>query len=502
MRSAIRGPLPVLALLVGLSVIVDAASTPATARAEVQLELADLLMQDRRYWESISVLARAKEGGTPEQLERVSAGLIRALLTVAEFNQAYKEARTLEAMNPQDPERRALYADGLWAYGLFEEAEAVYREVLSRSPSSPGGHYGMARSLSGQSRHADALSEIQAAIAAAPETPEYYHTLASIYRQLRRYDDAAQALDRFVELIPGGTIRDAAQRAQADARFLRSFGDRVPFEMPDRDVVHTLPFRLINDKVTVRASINGSDPMELVVDSGAEQMVLSEETAQETDVRPITSTLSAGVGDVGLRGLELGRVDSLRIGTFEVRNLPAIIKNPPLTGLPSTQVQNSISPIAFGLSTMIDYRNSHLILARSLPPSPADSELPMRVNRLAVVRGLINGRHPNSFIVDTGGEVISISLSTAITLETRPPRRIPLRVFGTSGWDREAFLLPGVNLAFADIEYNNHSVVVLNLHLPSALLGFHIGGIIGHTFLSEYVVSLDMEQSLLRLRKY
>ena len=493
---------PGLALLAALSVIVGAASTPSSARSELQIELGDLLVQDVRYWESISAYGRAKEGGTPDQVERASGGLLRSLLLVAEFNRAYREARFLEGLNPQDPERRTLSADGLWAYGLFDEAESIYQDVLVTSPSSPGGRHGMAKSLSARSRHEEALVEIQAALAASPDVPEYYYTLATIYRHLRRYDDAAQALDRFVEGLPGARLREKGQWAQSQARFLRSFGDRVPFEISDEGVVHTLLFRLINDKVVVRASINGRDPIDLVVDSGAEQMVLSQDTARDSGIRPITSTVSAGVGNVGLRGLDLGRADSLRIGMFEVRNLPAIIKNPPLTGLPSSRVQNSISPLAFGLSITIDYKNSHLILAKSLPDSPADVELPMRVNRLAVVQGVVNGKHKKSFVVDTGGTVVSISLGTANVIETVPPRHIPLRVFGTSGWDSEAFLLPGINLAFNEIEYDNFSVVVLNLHRPSALLGFHIGGIIGHTFLKNYVVSMDIERSMLRLRKY
>ena len=205
-----------------------------------------------------------------------------------------------------------------------------------------------------------------------------------------------------------------------------------------------------------------------------------------------------------MRGLEVGRVDSLILGSLEVRNVPAIIKNPPLTlaGIPRRRVPDSISPIALGLSAVIDYRRRELALAKVLPDEPAEIELPMRVQRLAVVRGVVNQEHAKSFVVDTGGEVISISLGTAAALRMAPPRHIPLRVFGTSGWDQDAFLLPGVNLAFRDIEYDNFSVVVLNLHRPSALVGFHIGGIIGHDFLSDYRVSMDLARSALRLTRY
>ena len=501
MSVVVRGLFPALALLAALSVIVDAAQAPTSARSELQLELADLLVQDNRYWESIPAYSRAKVGGTPEQIERASVGLLRSLLFVAEFDAAYGEARFLEGLNPQDPERRVLYADGIWASGLFDEAEGLYREVLAAFPSSPGARHGVAKSLASRSQYEAALREVQAALAEDPGPPEYQFTLASIYRNLRRYDEAAEALDRFVAGLGGRLVKNS-DLAQSQAIFLRSFGDRVPFEMPGGDDrVYTLPYRLIDDKLIVRASINGRDPIDMVIDSGAEQMVLTPPTALGFGIESIGTMISAGVGDVGFRDLELGRADSLRIGDFEVHNLPVIIKNPPLTGLPDRRVRNSISPIALGLSIRIDYRSSHLILAKSLPDEPIDIELPMRVNRLAVVRGVINGVHPKSFVVDTGGEVISISLAAARGLETKAPRHIPLRVYGTSGWDTDAYVLPGINLSFHDqIKYENFSAVVLNLHRPSALLGFRLGGIIGHAFLSNYVVSMDLERSMLGLR--
>ena len=497
-----RGLLLTFALALAVSVVL-AASSPSSARSELQLELGDLLIEDERYWEAIRVFSRAKDGGTSEQVERASSALLQALLVVAEFSQAFNEAQFLHGLHPEEPERRALYGDGLWSYGLFEEAEATYQDILAESPSSPGARHGFARSLAAQGRLDDALNEIHAALAAAPERAEFYHTLGSIQQRLNRFGDAADSFEEYVGRLGGSRRVGASDWARSQARFLRSFGDREPYDIAGpEDVVHTVPFTLDRDKVLVQAYINGAGPYDLVVDTGAEQMVLSQETAQAVGVRPLVTTLSAGVGDVGVRGLELGRVDSLQIGTLEVANLPAIIKNPPLTGLPESRVKDSMSPLAFGLSTKIDYQNRKLIMATVLPDEPADVELPMRVHRLAVVRGLVNGEHPKSFVVDTGGEVISISLGTANALKTVPPRRIPLRVFGTSGWDANAFLLPGVRLAFNEIEYDNFSVVVLNLHRPSALLGFHIGGIIGHRFLSEYDVSIDMQRSLLRLNRY
>jgi predicted aspartyl protease len=493
--------LAVVAIAMALPIIVGANSTPESARSEIQLQLADLLLDDERYWEAISAYDRAKRGAKPEQLLRATKGLLRSLIQVAEFNRAHEEARSLGALAPEDAPTRSLYADGLWAAGLFEEAEAVYEDILVAGPDSIAARHGLGRSFAAKNDLERALTEVQASLTAdAP--PEYHHTLGMIYRRLKRYPEAADAFERYVERLPVIRQMDRSEWTRSEIRFLRSFGDLQPVRIAgDPNQIHTIPFQLVNDKIIVRGRVNGGDLIDLVMDTGAEQMVLSKPTAEALGIRPITNTISAGVGDAGFRGLELGRADSLEVATLVVENLPVVVKNPPLTGLPTTRVPDAISPLALGLSFVIDYQTRQLTLARDLPDEPADIELPMRVHRLPLIRGVVNQEFPKSFVIDTGGEVISISLGTARGLQMRPSRHIPLRVFGTSGWDQEAFLLPGVNLAFSGIMYENFSVVVLNLHRPSALLGFHIGGIVGYRFLRDYRVSLDMRDSVVRLNR-
>jgi gag-polyprotein putative aspartyl protease len=201
-----------------------------------------------------------------------------------------------------------------------------------------------------------------------------------------------------------------------------------------------------------------------------------------------------------LRGLQLGRMDTFEIGTLKLRNVPVLIKAPALRGIPKKETE-SFSPLALGLSMTIDYKARKLTVGESIPVEPADVTLGLRHHRLAMVRGLINGTRPTYFVVDTGGEVISISTATAQALAAVPARKIALKVYGTSGWDRDAFLLPGVTLNFNDIAFKNFSVVVLNLRAPSVLLGFEVGGIVGHKFLSPYKVALDLNTSEVRLAK-
>ena len=285
--------------------------------------------------------------------------------------------------------------------------------------------------------------------------------------------------------------------------FLDSFGDIAPVDIDpeDLEMLHTLPFRLQADKIIVQARVNGGRPQDFILDTGSEETVLSRETAQRERIRPVTYTLSAGVGEVGLRGLQLAQLKSLELGTLQVRHLPVLIKNPALRGIPKREGE-SFSPLSIGMSMRIDYQQRLLTIGRKLPPVKPHVSLPMRINRLAMVRGLLNSTHPAYFVVDTGGEVISISADMASVLPASPFRRIPLRVWGTSGWDREAFLMPGQNLDFEEIEYRNFPLVVLNLRAPSILLGFQLGGIVGHKFLAPYRVTMDMDRSELLLERF
>ncbi len=487
-------------VVAALSVVLGAQPTPTASRVEARVQLGKLLLDDMRYWEAVRAFEEAQEGAADDQRVRASAGMLRALLPVAEFTRAQIEAQVLLELAPNDPEMVALVGDALWGGGLFDEAEQLYRDALALDPASGAARHGLAKSLTTRQRYEEALDWVQAALDARPDFPAAYHTLGYIHRRMRRFAEAADAYERYIELIPGWADAERAGWARAEVQFLRSFGDRPAVEMMAPGQLHTIPFRLVDEKVIVQGRVNGRDTVDFVVDTGAEQTVLSQPVAQQLGVRPVSTTLSAGVGEIGFRGLQAGRLESLEFGSLGIRNLPALIKSPPLGGLPTPEAE-AFSPLAVGLSMIVDYARQEIVIGEELPDEPFDVSMPLRQHRLAVVRGVVNDQIPRSFVVDTGGEVISISRGTANLLPPLQVRQVPVNVYGTSGWDEQAYLRPGTSLAFDQLLYPNYSVVVLNLHRPSALLGFHIGGTVGHHFLSDYRVVFDLGRSELRLTR-
>jgi Flp pilus assembly protein TadD/predicted aspartyl protease len=497
--STFRRSISIAGLAIALSSIVFSSTEND---AEVQFQLATLLSEETRFHEALEAYRKALDTDDTGLALRARIGVVRTALRIGQFGEAQREAASLTTLAPRNPEAISAYADSLWSAGLFDEAETAWQDALAVAPESSRARHGLARALASRSKLSDALNEAQAALKSSPRDSELHHTVGAIFERMRRYEQAAAAYTNFINLLPNKDRSDKAAWSRSQVRFLKSFGEREPLALDPTSVgrLHTVDFKLVDDKVIVKAKVNGGRWIDFVLDTGSEQTTLSRQTASTAGVRPITYTLSAGVGEVGLRGLQLARIDSFEIGTLKLTNVPTLIKAPALRGIPKRETE-SFSPLALGLSMTIDYAAKKLTIAERLPEEDADFRLAMRHHRLAMVRGLINNTRPTYFVVDTGGEVISISTSTAEALENQPSRRIGLKVYGTSGWDRDAFLMPGVSLQFKDIAYKNFSVVVLNLRAPSVLLGFEVGGIVGHRFLSPYRVSLDLERSELRMSK-
>jgi predicted aspartyl protease/Tfp pilus assembly protein PilF len=481
-----------------LAPLLISAQAPGTAAPDVQIQLGDLLAAEARFRDAADAYERAAAASDPALRRRAQAGLALMRLRVGDFDAALAQAEALVKDPGAGAAFHSLYGDTLWAVGLFEEAEQAYDTALKLDAGDARGHHGRARALTAHSRLDAALVEAHEALKLSPRDPEFHHTVGVIFERQHRYDDAVAAFANYVNLLPDRDRSEKALWTRAEIRFLDSFKGRVPVDFAGTERTWTVPLRIVRDKVLVTVKINGAGASEFVLDTGAEQTVVSRDVARRRGVVPITYMQSAGVGDVGMRGLQVGRIDSLEVGPLKVRNVPCLIKNPPLGDLPSREPE-SFSPLALGLSMRVDYARRELVMARVLPETRYGTELPMRMYRLATVRGVVNGR-PATFVVDTGGEVISISTATAGQVSVPGTfRRIPLKVYGTSGWDKDAFLLPDVDLEFQSIRFSKIPVVVLNLKAPSALLGFQLGGIVGHKFLSQYRVSIDLARSVVGL---
>ena len=186
-----------------------------------------------------------------------------------------------------------------------------------------------------------------------------HHTVGAIFERMRRYEQAAAAYTNYINLLPNKDRSDKAAWSRSQVRFLKSFGEREPIALDDdaADSLHTVDFRVVDDKVIVKARSTAAACRTSCSTPAPSRRRSRGRRRRPRGVRPITYTLSAGVGEVGLRGLQLGRLDSLEIGTLKMRNVPVLIKAPALRGIPKRETE-SFSPLALGMSMTIDYAHA------------------------------------------------------------------------------------------------------------------------------------------------
>src|SRR5262249_45748598 len=234
--------------------------------SDIQFQLAQLLFEDGRYVDSLEAYEKALDSDDLARVRRARAGVVQSALRIAEFNIARSEAEKLLTSDPRNPDALSLYGDSLWASGLFDDAETKYRDALSLAPELPRGHHGLVRSLLARSQLTEAMNEAQAALRAALRDLEIHHTVGTIFERMHRYEEAAAAFNNYVNLLPNKDSSDKAAWSRSEIRFLRSFGQKVPFEMePGADeMLHTVPFRLVNDKVVVRAKVNDAAAQDFI----------------------------------------------------------------------------------------------------------------------------------------------------------------------------------------------------------------------------------------------
>ncbi|HEY6506582.1 MAG TPA: aspartyl protease family protein [Vicinamibacterales bacterium] len=469
-------------------------------------ESAALLEQGRRayavgqYAVALSTFTEATRSTDTAIATPAKHGVVRTALRTAEFALARRVVEGLLADGARDGALLALHGDVSWAHGLFDDAEEAYEAATRASTSLMDAHRGLAQALASRGLFERALAEAGTALSLDPEDAELRAVTGSIYERLGRYTDAAAAYEAYAARLPSSE-RVAASTARGRAHFLLAFRGRRPLEVEPwgAGLSRPVPFKLVNHKVVLQGRLNGA-AVDFVLDTGAERTAITPDVALRAGVRTQGSTFAAGVGRSAWRRVALARVDTLEVGPLRVRHVPVAVRAPARGGAPRWQGQ-TLSPLALGVSVVVDYPRKEVRFGRQLPVDASDLALPMRMHRLPLVRGTLNGGRQAAFIVDTGGEVISLNGEVAESLDVRAPRHIPLRVQGLEGVDESAFLLPGVDLDIASISYRRIGVAVLDLRSPSVLLGFQVGGIVGHMFLADRRVSFDLARSELRLSR-
>jgi predicted aspartyl protease len=387
-------------------------------------------------------------------------------------------------------------ADELWGRGLFEEAEALAGNILAGRPDDGGSHDLLARARLSRGDGEGARRECEAALASFTVTPKWHYTMGRTHALLGNFSAAAREFDIFVRTSPPAERGSSVLVAAAgDAELFRAMRRSPGARVPEDDRIQRVKFQIVGGHLFVMASINRGRPTPWMIDTGAERTALTQETADRSGT---TVLLQGRGGDERLVAL----IDEFAFGDLTFREVPALVRarafhtTPHLGG-------DAFSPLAFGLSMVIDYERAEVLLSRRLPEDPEAWALPMRFHGVPTVRASVGGR-PIAVVVDSGANATVFAPWAAVDPEDRVPRRqLPMHVVDTR--DRRdpgaVMIIPAPSFALGDVTLPSTPVITMDLARASQALGFQIGGLLGHATLRTYRVTFDLARGRLSLSR-
>jgi predicted aspartyl protease/tetratricopeptide (TPR) repeat protein len=269
----------------------------------------------------------------------------------------------------------------------------------------------------------------------------------------------------------------------------------------------TIPFEYLSNEIVVRVTINDSQTLRFLVDTGATQSILDQEVAGTLGkFKPSNISMTTGAGSVAMNYMSL---DKVAIGDVTLSNVPVAV-----TSLASFDHLIGARPAGLIGANILkrflitfDYEKKQLILR-----DPSDTldltnveivktKPALGVSGLAV-EGTLDGAVPVTCLVDTGAAFNNIS--EAVVKSILPSSLLPMGdVLGLDGRRIKTSSVRFKNIKLGEISVNNpvFSVASQSAAIPA---GIFSGGtklaVLGNPFWSRYRMTVDYRGQRLLLQ--
>jgi predicted aspartyl protease/Flp pilus assembly protein TadD len=485
----------------------------ARSRAEKALRAGDFEKAEQIYREILS-----KDDHDIE----ARLGLSRALLKQRRIQDSFDNAARVIAREPLSAKAHALLGAAVLASGDFRLSIEEFRTALSLNENEAIAIAGLAMVDYYENRMANCVVGLRRAASIDPDEPDYVFNLGQAAARSERYREAADAYERFLQIAPR-TDADRRARIKGLIDFLRYLGQQGSLYSLDGKDRTLVDFESPDFRPVIKVRINGSkEPLRFVLDTGSGMSVLSEETAQKLNIKPVArGGLARAVGGGGRFEIVYGYLNSIDIGDVRVTNVPVYIRH---FFDERFKVDGYLGIAALGqLITFVDYGTQRMMLLRQRneidlanltgrqpiatssdgPEIASGINIPVRTTASGFISGevTIDGiKKPLNFIIDTGATVTVLSEKTAELEEAQAfIKSGRMRVLGAAGVAEnvKVALLPKVVIG----SYSREQVdaAVLDLEAVNETAGFLQSGILGGNFLRHYRVIFDFQRGLVRL---
>lgn len=416
--------------------------------------------------------------------------------------EAYELCYPIARDEPKNAYAFAVLGATMLVAGRFREARLVFVNSIKLDRSQGLAWAGLGLIDFYENDINESLANLQEAVYHESMEPDYHYALAQVSARAERYEEAAKGYENFLR-VSRNSDDERRDRIRGLINFLRFLGGKKSLYQTGGAGSTVVSFELVGNRPIIGLRVNGhKDPLKFVLDTGSGISVISEETAKELGIKPVTKGgYAKGLGGDGKFAIIYGFVREMGIGDVIVRNVPVYIRkfhsDSRIDGyIGLSMISKFLTTVDYGARTFSLQKKDEIRTPKELTDGIA---LPLRLTSSGFLSGevqLEGIEAPLNFIVDTGASVSVISDEIATHNALAPYARLEkMRVIGSAGIteDVPSFLLP--KISFGTHSRKSITAIALDLDLINEASGFQQAGILGGNFLRNYRMTFDFKES-------
>jgi len=402
-------------------------------------------------------------------------------------------------------------ADRLFQAGKFSEAGEVYARLAARNPRDYSAILHLGRIALLSNRLDDARKWLEMARALKPGEPDAKVMLAEVFYRRDDFEKAAAALDG-VDVSRNKLI--ISQYPTLNVAKLKSFKGQTPYEIDGAGEITRLKFLKTDPLPVVTVRVNGGDEVTFFIDTGGSEVALDTDFGRELGV-PRFGTVQGTFSGGQHADVQIGRIDSLTLGDWTVRNLPVAML--PLrqlsAGFGVKRIDGIIgTTLLYHFLATLDYPRGELVLrrktasnlARFVAASPARSvAVPFWIasDHFMVGWGRVETLPPELLFVDTGLAGAGVKLAESVIKDAGVKLQEDKASAGAGGGGTLKIVPYTVGrLSFGGIQEHNVAGLYDGPFPWENTFGFHLAGMVGHEFFKPYAVTFDFDDMKILLQ--
>jgi len=394
-------------------------------------------------------------------------------------------------------------ASRLFQLGKFAEAGELYSGIAAQDPNDYSAILQLGR-IALLSNHLDEAQRwFEKAINLQPKETDAKVMLAEAFYRRDDFQKAAASLNG-VDVSSNKLIRE--QYPALNVAKLESFKGQTPYELKDNGASTRVKFLKTDPLPVLNVRVNGGKEVTFFIDTGGSEVALDTEFAKKLGVPQfgaVQGTFSGGQH----AEVQQGRIDTLTIGDWTIKNLPAVML--PLRqlseGFGVKQIDGIIGTTLFyHFLTTMDYPHGELVLRRKdaknleefkkSPGKRVAVPIWMASDHFMVGWGRVETLPPTLLFVDSGLMGAGVKLAESVIEEAGIKLEENKAEEGAGGGGKLKIVPYTVHhLSFGDIKEENVPGLYDGPFPWENMFGFYLSGMIGHDFLKPYAVTFDFQ---------